>query len=160
MKKLVIAFASLALVHGAGARSAEQAYPTKPIRLLVPFAPGGATDIIARVLEPNLTRRLGQQIVIDNRTGAAGNIAVELVAQAPADGYTLLVGNISTNSINPILFAKRTKVDALRDLAPITKLVAIPNFILGSPKIPATTLQDALAYARQRPGQLNYQAPL
>jgi tripartite-type tricarboxylate transporter receptor subunit TctC len=128
--------------------------------MLVPFAPGGATDIIARVLEPNLTRKLGQQIVIDNRTGAAGNIAVEVVAQSQPDGYTLLVGNISTNSINPILFGKRMTVDAVRDLAPVTKLVAIPNFILGTPKIPAQTLKEALAYAKQRPGQLNYQAPL
>jgi tripartite-type tricarboxylate transporter receptor subunit TctC len=142
------------------AQPAEQAYPVRPVRMLVPFAPGGATDIIARVLEPNLTRKLGQQIVIDNRTGAAGNIAVELVAQSQPDGYTLLVGNISTNSINPILFGKRMKVDAIRDLAPITKLVAIPNFILGTPKIPAQTLREALAYAKQRPGQLNYQAPL
>jgi tripartite-type tricarboxylate transporter receptor subunit TctC len=142
------------------AQPAEQAYPVRPIRMLVPFAPGGATDIIARVLEPNLTRKLGQQIVIDNRTGAAGNIAVELVAQSQPDGYTLLVGNISTNSINPILFGKRMTVDAVRDLAPVTKLVAIPNFILGTPKIPAQTLKEALAYAKQRPGQLNYQAPL
>ena len=145
--------------HAASAGSA-QAYPTKPIRLLVPFAPGGATDIIARVLEPNLSKRLGQQVVIDNRSGAAGNIAVELVAQAQPDGYTLLVGNISTNSINPHLFAKRIKVDALRDLSPVAKLVAIPNFILGSPKLPAKTLKEALAYAKERPGQLNFQAPL
>ncbi|MGZ8156827.1 MAG: Bug family tripartite tricarboxylate transporter substrate binding protein [Burkholderiales bacterium] len=142
------------------ALSAEQNYPTRPIRLLIPFAPGGATDIIARVLEPTWTKRLGQQIVVDNRAGAAGNIAVELVAQAQPDGYTLLVGNISTNSINPLLFAGKTKVNALRDLAPITKLVAIPNFILGSPKVPASTLKEALAYAKARPGQLNFQAPL
>jgi tripartite-type tricarboxylate transporter receptor subunit TctC len=161
MEKLVWAFAVCALATCVqAAPSPETAYPTKPIRLLVPFAPGGATDIIARVLEPNLSRRLGQQLVIDNRTGAAGNIAVELVAQAQPDGYTLLVGNISTNSINPYLFAKRIKVDALRDLAPVTKLVAIPNFILGSPKLPAKTLKEALAYAKERPGQLNYQAPL
>jgi tripartite-type tricarboxylate transporter receptor subunit TctC len=163
MKKYKLAFAAVALALGSSghaAERAEQAYPTKPIRLLVPFAPGGATDIIARVLEPNLSKRLGQQLVIDNRTGAAGNIAVELVAQAQPDGYTLLVGNISTNSINPFLFAKRIKVDALRDLAPVTKLVAIPNFILGSPKLPAKTLKEALAYAKERPGQLNFQAPL
>jgi len=150
----------IALPAANAAPEPEQNYPVRPIRLLVPFAPGGATDIIARVLEPTLSRRLGQQVVVDNRAGAAGNIAVELVAQSQPDGYTLLVGNISTNSINPILFAKRMKVDALKDLAPITKLVAIPNFILGSPKLPAQTLKDALAYARQRPGQLNYQAPL
>ncbi len=139
---------------------AAQGYPNRPVRLVIPFAPGGATDIIARILEPKLTKRLGQQIVIDNRTGAAGNIAVELVAQAAPDGYTLLVGNISTNSINPILFAKRSKVNALKDVTGVTKLVAIPNFILGSPKIPSTTLKEALEYAKARQGQLNYQAPL
>ncbi|HZN23034.1 MAG TPA: tripartite tricarboxylate transporter substrate binding protein [Burkholderiales bacterium] len=143
-----------------GAQLAEQSYPSRPIRVIVPFAPGGATDIIARVLEPGLTKRLGQQLVVDNRSGAAGNIAVEIVAQAQPDGYTLLIGNISTNSINPLLFAGRIKANALKDLAPITKLVAIPNFILGSPKLPAQTLKEALAYAKARPGQLNYQAPL
>ncbi len=160
MKKAVLACALACAPTVYAGQAADQAYPTKPIRVLVPFAPGGATDIIARVLEPNLSKRLGQQIVIDNRSGAAGNIAVELVAQAQPDGYTLLVGNISTNSINPYLFAKRMKVDALRDLAPVTKLVAIPNFILGSPKLPAKTLKEALAYAKERPGQLNFQAPL
>jgi tripartite-type tricarboxylate transporter receptor subunit TctC len=161
MKRLAVALVwSMLGPLAHGAQPPEQAYPTRPVRLLVPFAPGGATDIIARVLEPTLSRKLGQPLVIDNRTGAAGNIAVELVAQAQPDGYTLLVGNISTNSINPLLFAGRTKVNALKDLAPITKLVAIPNFILGSPKIPASTLKEALAYAKARPGQLNFQAPL
>ena len=145
----------------AGAFAAQAAdYPDRPIRMLIPFAPGGATDIIARILEPKLSRRLGQQIVIDNRAGAAGNIAVELTAQAQPDGYTLLVGNISTNSINPILFAPKMKVNALKDLTGVSKLVAIPNFILGSPKLPANTLKEALDYARSRPGQLNFQAPL
>ena len=168
MKRLAVALALGAAFAAHAAQpsvetrstSSGQAYPSRPVRVLVPFAPGGATDIIARVLEPTLSKRLGQQVVVDNRSGAAGNIAVELVAQAQADGYTLLVGNISTNSINPHLFAGRMKVNALMDLAPITKLVAIPNFILGSPKLPAQTLKDALAYAKARPGQLNYQAPL
>ncbi len=154
-----LVFALLAASTAAHAAQ-PQAYPARPIRLVIPFAPGGATDIIARVLEPRLTKRLGQQIVVDNRSGAAGNIAVEIVAQAQPDGYTLLVGNISTNSINPILFAKRMKVSAVKDLTGVTKLVAIPNFILGSPKLPARTLKEALDYARQRQGQLNYQAPL
>ncbi len=143
-----------------GAQPAAQNYPTRPIRMVIPFAPGGATDIIARILEPKLSKQLGQQIVVDNRTGAAGNIAVELVAQAQPDGYTLLVGNISTNSINPILFAKTMRVNALKDLSGVSKLVAIPNFILGSPKLPANTLKEALDYAKTRQGQLNFQAPL
>ena len=160
MKRFAYGLAlALGCTHAQGGQAADQ-FPVRPIRLLVPFAPGGATDIIARVLEPSWGKRLGQQIVVDNRSGAAGNIAVELVAQAQPDGYTLLVGNISTNSINPHLFSGRMKVNALKDLTPITKLVAIPNFILGSPKLPAQTLKEALAYARSRPGQLNYQAPL
>lgn len=160
MSGLKSAVALLLLAVTGASFGAQQDYPSKPIRLVIPFAPGGATDIIARVLEPRLTKRLGQQIVVDNRSGAAGNIAVEIVAQAQPDGYTLLVGNISTNSINPILFAKRMKVNALRDLTGVSKLVAIPNFILGSPKIPSTTLQEALDYAKKRQGELNFQAPL
>ena len=137
-----------------------QNYPLRPIRMVVPFAPGGATDIIARILEPRLSQKLGQQVVVDNRAGAAGNIAVELVATAAPDGYTLLVGNISTNSINPLLFSKNMSVNALKDLAGVTQLVAIPNFVLGSPKVPATTLKEAMEYAKSRNGQLNYGAPL
>ncbi len=147
------------LLCAAAAGAAAQNYPDRPIRMLIPFAPGGATDIIARMIEPKMSRALGQQIVVDNRAGAAGNIAVELTAQAQPDGYTLLVGNISTNSINPILFASRMKVNAIKDLTGVTKLVAIPNFLLGSPKMPAT-LKEAIEYAKARQGQLNFGAPL
>jgi len=163
MVRLISLLAITLSVSWAAADAAQtpaQDYPHRPVRLVIPFAPGGATDIIARTLETKLTRRLGQQVVVDNRAGAAGNIAVELVAQAQPDGYTLLVGNISTNSINPILFAGKMKVSAIKDLTGVSKLVAIPNFILGSPKLPAATLKEALAYAKERPGQLNYQAPL
>jgi len=139
---------------------AAQNYPLRPIRMVVPFAPGGATDIIARILEPRLSQKLGQQVVVDNRAGAAGNIAVEIVANSAPDGYTLLVGNISTNSINPLLFSKNMSVNALKDLVGVTQLVAIPNFVLGSPKIPANTLKEAMDYAKARNGQLNYGAPL
>ncbi|MEO8442268.1 MAG: tripartite tricarboxylate transporter substrate binding protein [Betaproteobacteria bacterium] len=142
------------------AQPAAADYPQRPVRVVVPFAPGGATDIVARILAPKLGERLGQQFVVDNRAGAAGNIAVELVAAAQPDGYTLLVGNISTNSINPLLFAGKLKADAMRDLAGITLLVSIPNAIVGGPKLPGNTLQEAIAYIRERPGQFNYQAPL
>jgi len=135
-------------------------YPVRPIRVLIPFSPGGATDIVARMIEPKVSRALGQPFVVDNRAGAAGNIAVELTAQAQPDGYTLLVGNISTNSINPLLFAGRMKSNALKDLTGVTLLVSIPNLILGGPTVPAKTLKEAIAYAKERPGQLNYSAPL
>ena len=141
------------------AQPPAQEYPNRPIRLLIPFAPGGATDIVARILAPKLYERLGQQIVVDNRSGAAGNIAVELVATAQHDGYTLLVGNISTNSINPILFGAKMKASALKDLTGVTLLASIPNAILGGPKMPAT-FKEAIAYVKERPGQLNYSAPL
>ncbi len=150
---------AMGVTYGAMAQTTAP-YPVRPIRMLVPFAPGGATDIIARILEPRLSQKLGQQVVVDNRSGAAGNIAVEIVATAAPDGHTLLVGNISTNSINPLLFAKNMSVNALKDLAGVTQLVAIPNFVLGSPKVPANTLKEAMEYARSRNGQLNYGAPL
>lgn len=153
--------AGMGVFHAAAmAQPGVPNYPLRPVRVIVPYAPGGATDIIARILAPKLSERLGQQFVVDNRAGAAGNIAVELVAAAQPDGYTLLVGNISTNSINPLLFAGKMKVDAMRDLAGITLLASIPNVVLGGPKLPASTLQEVLAYIRERPGQLNYQAPL
>ena len=152
-----------ALATGTPAALAAQGtaadFPQRPIRLVVPFAAGGATDIVARMLGPKLAERFGQQVVVDNRAGAAGNIAVEIVATAQPDGYTLLVGNISTNSINPILFPKM-KVDAIRDLTGVTLLASIPNAILAGPKVPGTTLKEAIAWARERQGQLNYSAPL
>ncbi len=135
-------------------------YPQRPVRVIVPYAPGGATDIVARILAPKLSERLKQQFVVDNRAGAAGNIAVELVATAAPDGYTLLVGNISTNSINPLLFASKMKIDAMRDLAGVTLLASIPNAIVAGPKLPGNTLKEAIAYIKERPGQFNYQAPL
>ena len=148
-------FALLFVVAG---MAVAQPYPTKPIRMVVPFASGGATDIVARIIAPKLSERFGQQVVVDNRSGAAGNIAVEIVAAAQADGHTVLVGNISTNSINHLLFRK-LKFNAPRDLAGVTLLAAIPNVILGGPRMPAN-FKEALAYVRERPGQLNYQAPL
>jgi tripartite-type tricarboxylate transporter receptor subunit TctC len=156
----LLALTAAAVSAVAAAPPAAQNYPERPIRVLVPFAPGGATDIVTRMLGPKLSERLGQQIVPDNRAGAAGNIAVELVATAQPDGYTILVGNISTNSINPLLFARTMKVNALKDLTGVTLLASIPNVIIGGPKLPAANLKEAIAYARERPGQLNYSAPL
>ena len=158
-KLAILAAFAIAPAHAFAAPPAPN-YPERPIRFLIPFAPGGATDIVARMMGPKLSERLGQQIVPDNRAGAAGNIAVELVASAQPDGYTVLIGNISTNSINPILFAGTMKANALKDLTGVTLIASIPNVILGGPKIPARTLKEAIAYVKERPGQLNYSAPL
>ena len=159
-KDVVTLMALLPLCGGAVAAQTTADYPQRPVRVIVPYAPGGATDIVARILAPKLSERLKQQFVVDNRAGAAGNIAVELVATAQPDGHTLLVGNISTNSINPLLFASKLKVDAMRDLAGVTLLASIPNAIIGGPKVPGTTLKEAIAYIKDRPGQFNFQAPL
>jgi tripartite-type tricarboxylate transporter receptor subunit TctC len=153
-------FAALMMAGCALAEQPAADYPQRPVRVIVPYAPGGATDIVARILAPKLSERLKQQFVVDNRAGAAGNIAVELVATAAPDGYTLLVGNISTNSINPLLFASKMKIDAMRDLAGVTLLASIPNAIVAGPKLPGNTLKEAIAYVKERPGQFNYQAPL
>ena len=159
-KEMLVLMAPLLSWGGALAAQPAADYPQRPVRVIVPYAPGGATDIVARILAPKLSERLKQQFVVDNRAGAAGNIAVELVATAQPDGHTLLVGNISTNSINPLLFASKLKVDAMRDLAGVTLLASIPNAIIGGPKVPGSTLKEALAYIRERPGQFNFQAPL
>ena len=136
-------------------------YPERPIRMLIPFAPGGATDIIARMIEPKMSRALGQQIVVDNRAGAAGNIAVELTAQAQPDGYTLLVGNISTNSINPILFAGRMKVECGEGPDRRYQAGGDSQFPSGQPEDAGEPrCKEAIEYAKSRPGQLNFGAPL
>jgi tripartite-type tricarboxylate transporter receptor subunit TctC len=146
-------------VSGAGDVAAQD-YPRRPIRMIVPYAPGGATDIVARTIGPKITEILGQQVVIDNRSGAAGNIALELVAKAQPDGYTLLVGNVSTNSINPIAFAHVLPIDPLKDLTGITLLASIPNFLVSGASFPAATLKEFVAYAKARPGQLNHGGPI
>jgi tripartite-type tricarboxylate transporter receptor subunit TctC len=135
-------------------------WPQRPVRLVVPFAPGGGTDIVARLLAPTLGEALGHSVIVDNRSGAAGNIAMEIVARAQPDGHTVLVSNVSTASINPILYAGTLKFDPLKELAGVTLLAAIPNLLVSGAGFPPATFKELLAYARARPGQLNYSTPL
>src|SRR3954452_2876826 len=114
--------AALLCIALATAAAAQDNYPSKPVRILVPYGPGGATDIIARIVGQRLTESLGQTFVVENRPGANGNIALEAAARAPADGYTLLVGNVSTNAINENTFREVLKIRPSRDLVGITKL--------------------------------------
>lgn len=144
------------LLGPATVMAANQDYPTKPVRVIVPYAPGGATDTVTRIVAPKLAEILGQPFVIDNRTGASGNIALELTARAARDGYTLLMGTVSTNSINPTLFAHVLKVDPARDLTGIALIAAIPNVLVSGSAFPPNTLKEVVAYAKARPGQLNY----
>lgn len=132
-----------------------QAYPVKTVRMVIPFPPGGTTDILGRVAAQKLTEALGQQVVPDNRPGAAGNIGAEQVAKAPADGYTLLTAPGSTLTIHPSLYAK-LPFDPLKDFAPVTILAAVPNALVVHPSLPVRNVKDLIALSRTRPGQLNY----
>lgn len=131
-----------ALVHGA-----EGDYPSKPIRMLVGFAPGGGTDTTARALTPKLGERLGQQVIVDNRPGAAGNIATEITTRAPADGYTILMGTIAALSINPTLYGN-LPFDPLRDLEPVTRAVDSTNILVVHPTVPAKSVKELIALAK------------
>jgi tripartite-type tricarboxylate transporter receptor subunit TctC len=131
-------------------------YPSRPVKMLVPYGPGGATDIIARHLSPKLQEALGQPFVVDNRDGASGNIALDIAAKAPPDGYTLLVGNVSTNAINESTFAGVLQVRPSRDLVGITKLVEIPHVLVAATSFPPNTVAEVIEWAKRNPGKLNY----
>ena len=132
-----------------------QTYPTKPIRLIVPFPAGGATDLFARSLSQKLGERLGQSVVIDNKPGAGGTLGSDLAAKAPADGYTLLLSTTSTHSIGPNLNPK-IPYDAMRDFTPIGQVGNAPSIMLVPNSSPAKTVKEWIDYARQNPGRLNY----
>lgn len=132
-----------------------QTYPTKPLRVIVPFPPGGSTDTLARAIGLKLTEAWGQQVIIDNRAGASGIIGTELGAKAPPDGYTLLMGSGGPLTINPALYAK-LPYDPLKDFMPITNVAAVPNVLAVHPSLPVKTVKQLIALAKARPGQLNF----
>jgi len=139
----------------APAALAAEVYPAKPIRFVVAFPPGGGTDIIARSIAQKLAERFAQQVVVDNRPGAGGNVGTEIVAKAAPDGYTMLMGSAGPLAINASLFAKMP-FDPIRDLAPVTLAASTPNVLVVHPSLPAGTLQELIALARARPGELNF----
>ena len=139
----------------AAAQSADS-FPTRPVKILVPYAPGGATDIIARIVSARMTESFGQSVVVENRPGASGNLALEAAAKAPADGYTLLVGNVSTNAINETTFAHQLQIKPSRDLVGIAKLVEIPHIIATTANFPANSIADLIALAKKDPGKIFY----
>jgi tripartite-type tricarboxylate transporter receptor subunit TctC len=135
---------------------AQEPYPSKPVRMLVPYGPGGATDIIARIVAAKLGESLGQSFVVENRPGANGNIALEATAKAAPDGYTLLVGNVSTNTINESVYAGQLTIRPSRDLVAITKLVEIPHIVVASAGLPAKNIAELIALAKKEPGKINF----
>jgi tripartite-type tricarboxylate transporter receptor subunit TctC len=132
-----------------------QDYPSKPIKILVGFAPGGGTDVTTRIMAPRLAERLGQAIVVENKPGAGGNIATEAAVRAAPDGYTLLMGTIAALAINPSLYGN-LPFNPEKDLTPISLAVSLPNIIVTHPSLPVKTLADLVAYSKAKPGTLNY----
>jgi tripartite-type tricarboxylate transporter receptor subunit TctC len=132
-----------------------QDYPSKPVRMVVGFPPGGGTDVVARILQPRLTELLGQTIVIDNRPGATGTVAAGQVAKSTPDGYTIMMGHVSVNAIAPSLFAN-LPYDVNRDFAPIALAASVPHLVVVHPSLPVTTLKELVAYLKAQPGKLTY----
>jgi tripartite-type tricarboxylate transporter receptor subunit TctC len=133
-----------------------QPWPAKPIRLVVPFAPGGSSEIIARSLAAQLSTSLGQQVYVDNKPGGAGNVAMEEVKRAPADGYTMILGHVGVLAVNPALFGRTLPYDPVKDFIPVSLVATVPNVIAVNPDLPVTTLADLVRKAKAEPGKLNY----
>ena len=153
MKRRWVRFAAFAALLYVGA-SAAQTYPNKPIRLIVPFSAGGSTDLLARTLAPKLQEALGQPVIVDNKTGASGNIATEFAAKAAPDGYTLLMGT-NANAINHSLFTN-LRFDFLRDFTPVSKVCSFLFILSVHPSVPANSVAELIALAKKRPGELTF----
>ena len=157
--RLVLAtIAQAAIIFIASAASAQTAWPTKPVKIVVPFAPGGTTDILARAVAPELSKAFGQTFVVENRAGAGGNVGADIVAKSPADGYTLLMGTVGTHAINKSLYSKMP-YDPQKDFAPITLVAGVPNVMVMNTETAArlgiNTVPDFIKFARANPGKLN-----
>lgn len=146
---------SFATIISGAAAASEAPYPSRPIRLVLPYPPGGGIDALARVLSPRLTAAMGEQWVVDNRSGAAGNIAIELVAKAAPDGHTMLLVLSTALTVNPLLY-KNLPFDVLKDLKPVTVIGAAQFVLVVNPSIPATSVKELIALAKTKPGELNY----
>ena len=155
MKTRTALFACAALVMAVAGGVQAQGYPTKPIRLIIGFPPGGSNDIVARQMAPKLTQLLGAQVIVENRPGANATIATDFVAKAPPDGYTLMLGSSSPLVISPFTYPN-IPYDTLRDLAPITTVGSTPEMIAIHPSLPARNLKELVALAKAQPGKLNF----
>ena len=133
-------------------------YPAKPVHMIVPFAPGGASDFVGRIMQPKMAELLGQPIVVENRAGAAGNIGAEAAAKSPPDGYTLFLGNVGSIAINPGVYPKLS-INPLRDLIAVTQVVDVPSVLLVHLSVPANSMRELVAYAKANQGKLNFASP-
>jgi tripartite-type tricarboxylate transporter receptor subunit TctC len=156
MRRLIVALTTVALtvVLAALGPASAQSYPTKPIRVIVPFAAGGAVDVLARLVSAKMSDSIGQAVIIENRAGAAGNVAADAAAKSPPDGYTILQ-NTNGQAISPSLY-KSLPFDAVKDFTPVTQLVASQLLLVATPSLPAKSVQELIALAKAKPGSLNY----
>ena len=158
LRTALLAFGLAALAPFAALAQPVGAWPTKPVRIVVPFAPGGTTDILARALAPELGKAFGQSFIVENKPGAGGNTGADLVAKSPPDGYTLLMGTVGTQAINPALYPKMP-YDAVKDFMPITLFAGVPNVLVINPAKAAaykvTDVKSLIAYGKANPGKLN-----
>jgi len=149
----MIGHVALALVLFGAAVAGAQTYPSRTVRMVVGFPPGGGTDVMARIVAPKMVEAWGQQVVIDNRPGATGMIGAELVARSAPDGYTLLMGHVATNAVAPSLFSK-VPFDPIKDFAPITLVASVPHLIVVHPSLPVKSVKELIAMAKAQPGKL------
>jgi tripartite-type tricarboxylate transporter receptor subunit TctC len=156
MRRLIVALTAVALTLAAfgPAPARAQSYPSKPIRVIVPFAAGGAVDVLARLVSAKMSDSIGQPVIIENRAGAAGNVAADAVAKSPPDGYTILQ-NTNGQAISPALY-KSLPFDTVKDFTPVTQLVASQLLLVATPSLPAKSVQELIALAKAKPGSLNY----
>ena len=158
VRRVVLASAALAMCAFTGSAMAQTAWPTRPVKIVVPFAPGGTTDILARAVAPELSKVFGQTFIVDNRAGAGGNLGADLVAKSAPDGYTLLMGTVGTHGINKSLY-KRLPYDPQKDFAPITLVAGVPNvMVMNTERAKALgigSVMEFVNYAKAHPGQLN-----
>jgi tripartite-type tricarboxylate transporter receptor subunit TctC len=157
MKRLGLLLLSALCLAGIAPASAQDKYPSKPVKLLIPYAPGGATDIISRVVGEQLRVILGQSFVVENKPGAFGMLTIEEMAKSRPDGYTLMVGNVSTNAITPVLFKDKLKIDFDKDVVSVGRVATLPSFFIATAKdFPPKTLAEFVDYAKKNPGKLRY----
>jgi len=154
-RTLLAALATAAIGAVPASAFAQAGYPTKPVTIVVPFAAGGTTDILARIIGQALTTELGQSVIVDNRAGAGGNIGGAIAAKAPADGYTLFMGTVGTHAINASLY-KKMPFDPVKDFAPLTRVANVPNLLVANPAQPYKTVKELIAYAKANPGKVNF----
>jgi tripartite-type tricarboxylate transporter receptor subunit TctC len=157
MKRLTLALLSVLPLALGGAAMAQDKYPSKPVKIVVPYAPGGATDITARIFGEHLKNALGQQFVVENKPGAFGILGIEEMARSKPDGYTVFIGNVSTNAITPVLFQKKFNINFEKDVVSVTRMAIYPSFLITTTaKFDVKNVKELLDYAKKNPGKVRY----